>query len=131
MKNLIAMTILLSCISVSTYSQITLIHPKAIIITDDQSYIPDGDYDVPDLKKIKPERLLSFKTTLLDGKVYFLWTAKVDTGNALILIERSTDGQMWYQIGFKEISCNVKDMIILNSWIDKHPLSGVAFYRIG
>jgi alpha-tubulin suppressor-like RCC1 family protein len=72
-----------------------------------------------------PVDFLSFEAKAADEKVYLLWTTTQEINTSHFIVQRSSDGFNFEQIGMLYSSQDVRYM-----FIDENPLTGIAYYRI-
>jgi len=79
-------------------------------------------------EKILPVTLLDFKASRLKYAIELIWTTANEISFAGYELERSANGQNFYNIG----SVPSTNTLSINtySWLDNNPLDGVSFYRL-
>ncbi|MBL4754273.1 MAG: hypothetical protein JKY52_11865 [Flavobacteriales bacterium] len=93
-------------------------------------YLTDSVPDGVDLRNIGSNTLVEFKVRLINGKAYTQWQVKGERDDGLFIIECSTDGKNYKQIGFKQGVGVPIYTPILYCWIDENPMSKKGFYRL-
>ena len=93
-------------------------------------YYVDSLSDGVDLQDIGSSTLIEFKVRLINGKAYTQWQVKGEREDGLFIIERSTDGKEYEQVGFKQGVGVPIYTPILYCWIDENPISDDAQYRL-
>ncbi|MGL4596667.1 MAG: T9SS type A sorting domain-containing protein [Bacteroidia bacterium] len=76
-----------------------------------------------------PIELVSFSAACEQDQVVLRWKTASEQNNQFFAVERSTDGMSFTEIARVSGSGN-SDSPIAYSWIDLHPASGYAYYRL-
>jgi hypothetical protein len=75
--------------------------------------------------------MTAFTATLAEGTVYLNWKMKGETANSVYAVERSTDGQSYEAISYKDgIGTPGTSMELLYCSKDEKPLADQSYYRI-
>ena len=82
------------------------------------------------LTDIGSSTLITFKVIYNGGKVYTQWHVKGEKEDGLFIVERSVNGKVYEQIGFKTGIGVPIEAPILYCWIDENPLVGSCLYRL-
>jgi hypothetical protein len=93
-------------------------------------YVNDIGFDNAVTMTTLPVNWLSFDTYLqTSGEVELKWKTANERDNSHFVIERSTDGRMFFEIGTVNGSGNA-DLISYYTYKDKSPIPGKNFYRL-
>lgn len=82
------------------------------------------------LKDIGTSTLVEFGIVSNGGKVYTHWHVKGEKERGLFIVERSTNGKDYEQIGFKRGIGVFIENKILYCWTDEEPLAEDCWYRL-
>ncbi|MEI6766574.1 MAG: hypothetical protein WCM76_13155 [Bacteroidota bacterium] len=75
--------------------------------------------------------MTAFTATLAEGTVYLNWKMKGETANSVYAVERSSDGQTYEAISYKDgIGTPGSSMELLYCSKDEKPLADQSYYRI-
>ncbi|MFN3403240.1 MAG: T9SS type A sorting domain-containing protein [Cytophagaceae bacterium] len=77
---------------------------------------------------VLPVTLLNFDATKRANVVDVNWTTSAEEGSSYFVIQRSSDGNSWENIGTVKAAGNT-NRITEYSFIDEKPLGGVSYYR--
>ncbi len=82
-----------------------------------------------DLCGTLPVKLLSFDGRNEERDIRLLWTTATEQNNDYFSVERSSDGQIFEEIGTKKGAGN-STVEKTYSFTDEHPFSGINYYRL-
>lgn len=75
--------------------------------------------------------MTAFSATVAEGTVYLNWKMKGETANSVYAVERSTDGQTYEAISYKDgIGTPGSSMELLYCSKDEKPVPNQSYYRI-
>jgi hypothetical protein len=78
-----------------------------------------------------PIKLASFEAFLLEEKIVKLnWATFSENNNNYFIVEKSSDLEKWFEAGYLQSSCGTCTEKQNYSLEDKHPFTGVSYYRI-
>ncbi len=74
--------------------------------------------------------LTSFKCKYREGKIYIMWTVLEPLEECIYRLERSADDKTYNTVYAIKGARSPKNIELLNSFIDKEPLTDKSYYRI-
>lgn len=83
-----------------------------------------ADYSSP-----LPIELISFTSECDKGKMNLQWVTASESNNDYFIVERSENGEEFYQVGVVDGAGNSSSTLTYN-WTDDNPLSETSYYRL-
>lgn len=104
-----------------------LAHPLS---TWAQTSVGSGLIGAAELIQEKQSPIVSFSPVFASGKTFVRWLVQNDEKDGLFVIERSSDGNEFEALGFKDRVGSSLCVNLFYSYIDEEPLNGQTYYRI-
>lgn len=76
-----------------------------------------------------PVELLNFTAKKFEEESHLEWSTATEIDNKGFTIQRSIDGRSWEEIGW-ESGAGTYDQVSSYSFIDRHPVNGINYYRL-
>lgn len=96
----------------------------------DQSFKVAPPSEAQELVKDTVDNFLSFSPVYVEGKTYLRWLVENDRKDGVFIVERSSDGDAFEALGFKDRVGTTKNVNLFYSFVDDAPPAGFAHYRI-
>jgi hypothetical protein len=109
-------------------SPVSLINPTSVsfdINNDAGSYAPDRFFMVFKTLRTTPVKFIDVSAIEQENNVLVSWNVENEININRYVVERSTDGINFNEIGFKAAS-----QVLSYSWVDDKPLQNINYYRI-
>jgi hypothetical protein len=95
-----------------------------------QTFKVESPAEAKPLVKDSINNFLSFAPVFAEGKTYLRWLVENDKKDGVFIIERSSDGDSFEALGFKDRVGTDKQVNLFYSYVDDAPPAGFAHYRI-
>ncbi|MEX1188602.1 MAG: hypothetical protein WED33_05045 [Bacteroidia bacterium] len=103
---------------------------SATTLTYAQTSVGSGLTGSAKLKEEKESPIVSFSPVFADGKTFVRWLVQNDEKDGLFIVERSSDGNDYEALGFKDRVGSPLCVNLFYSYVDEDPLNGQTYYRI-
>jgi hypothetical protein len=96
----------------------------------DQTFKVAPPSQAQELSRDSVNNFLSFSPVYVEGKTYLRWLVENDRKDGVFIVERSSDGDDFEALGFKDRVGTSKDVNLFYSYTDEAPPAGFAHYRV-
>jgi hypothetical protein len=118
----------LRALAISAVILFSTVHLNAQVV--EQSFKVDSPEQAQELLRDTVDNFLSFSPVYVEGKTYLRWLVENDRKDGVFIIERSSDGDDFEALGFKDRVGTSKDVNLFYSYVDEAPPVGFAHYRV-
>lgn len=96
----------------------------------EQSFKVAPPSEAQELVRDSVDNFLSFSPVYVEGKTYLRWLVENDRKDGVFIVERSSDGEEFEALGFKDRVGTSKNVNLFYSYVDEAPPAGFAHYRV-